>query len=78
MPGASDWSRSGLLRNLIADYLGASLRGRRSLLAELGKHKTGEGCISIKRLADVDLAVLEKLVADCVRGHQAHVRLARA
>jgi hypothetical protein len=32
------------------------------LLSELGKHKTSVGCLYINKLADVDLAVLEKLV----------------
>lgn len=32
------------------------------LLAELGKHKTGKACLYIKRLADVQLIVLEELV----------------
>jgi hypothetical protein len=31
-------------------------------LARLGKHTTGKGCLYIKKLADVDLAVLEQLV----------------
>ena len=35
-------------------------------LARLGKHKVGKSCLSINRLADVDLAVLEKIVADGV------------
>ncbi len=33
------------------------------LLSELGKHKSGKGCVYIKRLSDVNLQVLEKLVA---------------
>lgn len=33
-----------------------------ALLKELGKHKTGKSCLYIKRLADVDTAVLEELV----------------
>jgi len=33
-------------------------------LARLGKHKTGKGCLYIKKLADVDMAVLEGLVRD--------------
>jgi hypothetical protein len=33
------------------------------LFARLGKHKTGKSCLYIARLADVDLAVLERLVA---------------
>lgn len=34
-----------------------------ALFAALGKHSTGKGCLYIKKLADVDLAVLERLVA---------------
>ena len=34
-----------------------------ALFAKLGKHKTGKSCLYINKLADVDLAVLEQLVA---------------
>lgn len=37
-----------------------------SLLSRLGPHKMGKSCLYIKRLADVDESVLEKLVADSV------------
>ncbi len=33
-----------------------------ALFAQLGKHTTGKGCLYIKRLADVDMAVLERLI----------------
>lgn len=33
------------------------------LLARLGRHRTGKSCLYIKRLADVDVAVLEMLIA---------------
>jgi hypothetical protein len=33
-----------------------------AILARLGPHKTGKSCLYLKRLADVDLAVLEELV----------------
>lgn len=33
------------------------------LFAQLGKHTTGKSCLYIKKLADVDLAVLERLLA---------------
>src|SRR5689334_1612577 len=33
-----------------------------ALLARLGKHSTGKGCLYIKKLADVDEQVLEALV----------------
>jgi hypothetical protein len=42
--------------------------GAAELLAKLGKHKAGKGCVYIKRLSDVDLKVLEKLVAGAAAG----------
>lgn len=41
------------------------------LLQKLGKHKTGKGCLYIKKLEDVDLEVLKELVTECVRLVQA-------
>ena len=38
----------------------------KTLLAQLGKHKTGKACLYIKRLSDVQLPVLEQLVAQSV------------
>ena len=35
---------------------------RTELLARLGKHRMGKGCLYVKRLEQVDLAVLEDLV----------------
>jgi hypothetical protein len=34
------------------------------LIRRLGLHKAGKGCLYIRHLSDVDLAVLEKLVAE--------------
>lgn len=48
----------------IAVYLGPGLEWPEEMLARLGKYTTGKGCLYIKRLSDVDLAVLEQLVAD--------------
>jgi len=61
-----DWFPVGFAsrKAAITVYLGLSLEEAAPLLARLGKHTTGKGCIYIKRLADVDLAVLEELVAD--------------
>jgi len=43
------------------------------LLARLGKHKTGKGCVYINALADVDATVLAKLVASAAaRKKEAH------
>jgi Domain of unknown function (DU1801) len=38
----------------------------RALLAKLGKHSTGKGCLYIKNLADVDQRVLEVLATKAV------------
>ncbi|MEM1194830.1 MAG: DUF1801 domain-containing protein [Pseudomonadota bacterium] len=35
------------------------------LLKQLGKHKTGASCVYVNKLADIDLAVLEEIVAVC-------------
>lgn len=35
-------------------------------LAELGKHRVGKSCLYVNKLADVDLDVLERIVADGV------------
>jgi hypothetical protein len=47
-------------------YISTEVEGRDVLLAKLGKHKTGKVCVYIRRLADIDLRVLETLVARCV------------
>ncbi len=40
---------------------GMSVQDHADILARLGKHTTGKGCLYLKRLADVDLRVLEEL-----------------
>jgi hypothetical protein len=47
-------------------YIGAGEPMAKTLLAGLGKHSMGKGCLYIKTLADVNVAVLEKLIALCV------------
>jgi hypothetical protein len=42
-----------------------------ALLAKLGKHTTGKGCLYIKKLADVDREVLETLVVKSVAAKRA-------
>lgn len=50
----------------ISLYLSCQLNRHAKLLARLGKHKTGKGCLYVKRLADVDLNVLETLLAEAI------------
>ncbi|MBK9944018.1 MAG: DUF1801 domain-containing protein [Kouleothrix sp.] len=47
-------------------YLAYGLEQQEDLLQRLGKHKIGKGCLYIKRLADVDQAVLRELIARSV------------
>jgi Domain of unknown function (DU1801) len=44
-------------------YLVDGFEGHAELLARLGKHRTGASCLYIKKLADVDMAVLEDLIS---------------
>lgn len=41
------------------------------LLARLGKHRTGKGCLYVKKLADVDAGVLEALVTASLAANKA-------
>ncbi|HYJ31026.1 MAG TPA: DUF1801 domain-containing protein [Allosphingosinicella sp.] len=45
-------------------YLAVHSERTPALLARLGKHKEGKSCVYVKRLADLDEAVLEELIAD--------------
>lgn len=47
-------------------YLMADGAQQSSLLAKLGTHKLGKACLYFKRLADLNAAVLEQLVAGSV------------
>ncbi|MBJ7573873.1 DUF1801 domain-containing protein [Luteimonas sp. MC1828] len=53
-------------KNDISVYLTASGPDQGELLARLGRHKMGKSCLSIRRLSDVDLDVLEKLISGSV------------
>jgi Domain of unknown function (DU1801) len=46
----------------ISVYITSGLEGREHLLAELGKHRTGKACVYVKRMADIDSKILERLV----------------
>ena len=54
----------------ISIYGFAGEKADSALLAKLGKHKLGKGCLYVAKLADVDLKVLEKLVAEAAKAKQ--------
>jgi hypothetical protein len=50
----------------ISVYLVAGFPGQEDLLAKLGKHKMGGGCLHVGKLSDVDHKVLEQLIVGSV------------
>ena len=48
-------------------YLVGGIKKYANDLKKLGKHKTGGGCLYINKLADVDMNVLEKIIADAAK-----------
>jgi hypothetical protein len=65
----SDWFAAGFSprKRDLTLYLMSGVRNYPELLARLGHHKTGGGCLYIKRLADIDMSVLEELVTRSVK-----------
>jgi hypothetical protein len=47
--------------------------GAKTVLAKLGKHTTGKGCLYIKKLSDVDETVLKELMARSLAASRARV-----
>jgi hypothetical protein len=52
-------------RDLVV-YVSVESKKQQVLLAKFGKHSMGKVCLYFKRLADLDMKVLEKLVANSV------------
>lgn len=52
-------------------YLSSAFENRDELLQQLGKHKTSKACIYIKRLSDINIDVLKKMIRNSLqrKGH---------
>jgi len=63
-----DWFPLGFSprKQELALYLVGGLEQHSERLAQLGKYKTGKGCLYIKRLADIDVPTLRALLAQAV------------
>jgi hypothetical protein len=48
-------------------YLMGGFDGHAALVERLGKHSAGKGCIYVKRLSDLDTAVLRELIESSVK-----------
>jgi hypothetical protein len=55
-------------------YLMAGIHRYPALLARLGRHSKGKGCLYIKRLSEVDGRVLDQLISRSVRDLKAIAR----
>jgi hypothetical protein len=58
-------------KEAITFYVMAGSDQQDALLNKLGKHKTGKGCLYIKKLEDVDTTVLKELVIASTRSLKA-------
>jgi hypothetical protein len=54
----------------ISVYVVSAFPGSNELFAKLGKHKRGKACTYVKRLSDIDLEVLAKILAGSVAERQ--------
>ena len=50
----------------ISLYLYQEFTDREKLLQQLGKHKSGAGCVYVKKLKDIDIEILRKLISNSV------------
>ena len=71
-----DWFLAGFAprKQNLTLYIMSGFKKYNALLKRLGKHKIGKSCLYIKRLDDVDVDVLTRLIEDSV----AHVRKSNA
>jgi Domain of unknown function (DU1801) len=51
-------------------YLAQEYEGKKELLNDFGKHKASVGCIYIKKLEDVDTAILRKMIDKSLEYHE--------
>lgn len=68
-----DWMLTGFSprKQNLTLYLMSGFDQVADLLSRLGKYKTGKGCLYIKRLSEVDLNVLQELIAQSIQNMRA-------
>lgn len=64
-----DWPLCGFSprKSDLTIYVMAGFEKSAELMARLGRYKTGKSCLYVKKLADIDLAVLKQLIAASVK-----------
>ena len=60
-----DWFKIGFSprKANLSLHLTLDIQRHADILSKLGKHKTGAGCLYINKLEDVDIKILEKMIA---------------
>ena len=53
-------------KDAIALYLSSQFKDREELLAKFGKHKTAKACIYLKKMSDIDVAVLKEMTINSI------------
>ena len=48
-------------------YIATEFEKREELLSQLGKHKSSKSCVYAKKLDDIDIAILEKMVKKSIK-----------
>lgn len=64
-----DWFLCGFSprKQNLSIYLMCNFDGLEDLLADLGKHKKSVGCLYIKKLEDINIKVLEKMIKRAIQ-----------
>jgi len=64
-----DWFLAGFSprKQTLTLYMLGGWEQHDELLAKLGKYSLGKGCLYIKRLEDVDMSILNKLIVEAVK-----------
>jgi len=50
-------------KDAISLYFNSTFENKDELLTKFGKHKAGKGCIYVKKLADIDLEILNEMIS---------------
>ncbi|ARS41205.1 hypothetical protein CA265_16700 [Sphingobacteriaceae bacterium GW460-11-11-14-LB5] len=53
-------------KEAIVLYLSSQFKDREQLLSKFGKHKTSKACIYLKKMSDIDIAVLKEMITNSV------------
>ena len=64
-----DWLLAGMSprKQTLTLYMLGGWEHNAELLTKLGKHSLGKGCLYIKRLDDVNMPVLKRLIAESLK-----------